>query len=86
MDAGMIEMRELLIELRLKIQHLSTSIDQSLSQTNAEHARLRQAFDDYVRLTNDRIYSLERNLWIAIGAVSIISYALPYIARLIGER
>jgi hypothetical protein len=82
MEPGMMEMREMLIELKLKLQHLSQTVDLALLQSTERTNKLEQQFLDYQRTNDAKVYALERNLWLAVGAASAITTALPYIIRL----
>lgn len=67
MEPEIREMRELLIELRLNLQHLTNRVDVSLGRTQDQIARI-----------EERLYNAERNIWIACGAVALLSSIFPY--------
>lgn len=68
MDNEIREMRELLIELRINLQHLNTRVDTTLNQLRDQVSRL-----------EERVHANERFHWIAVGAIGIISFIAPYI-------
>ena len=68
-DAAQItEIRELLIELRVTMQHLAQRVDTTFART-----------DDEIRLLKDRVAQVERQQWITVGIAIIITTLLPYL-------
>jgi hypothetical protein len=65
------EIRELLIELRVSMQHLVQRVDTTFART-----------DDEIRLLKDRVAQVERQQWIAVGIAIIITTFLPYFMEL----
>jgi hypothetical protein len=70
MDNEMREMRELLIELRLTLHHLTSRVDVALSRSEGQITRLEA-----------RLYAAERNIWIASGVVATVTTLLPYLVQ-----
>jgi len=66
------EIRELLIELRVSMQHLVQRVDTTFART-----------DDEIRLLKDRVAQVERQQWIAVGIAIIITTFLPYFIEII---
>lgn len=62
------EIRELLIELRVTMQHLAQRVDTTFART-----------DDEIRLLKDRVAQVERQQWIAVGIAIIVTTILPYL-------
>jgi hypothetical protein len=75
MDTEIREMRELLIELRLNLQHLTNRVDVSLGRTQDQISRI-----------EERLYTAERNIWIACGGIALLSTMLPYLLQWLKER
>jgi hypothetical protein len=70
MDSEIREMRELLIELRLNLQHLTNRVDVSLGRTQ-----------DQIQRIEERLYNAERNIWIACGGFALLTTLSPYILQ-----
>lgn len=62
------EIRELLIELRVSMQHLVQRVDTTFART-----------DDEIRLLKDRVAQVERQQWITVGIAIIVTTILPYL-------
>jgi hypothetical protein len=62
------EIRELLIELRVTMQHLAQRVDTTFART-----------DDEIRLLKDRVAQVERQQWITVGIAIIVTTILPYL-------
>lgn len=74
MDNEMREIRELLIELRVNVQHLNQRVDASLSQLKDQVSRL-----------EERVSAHDRQIWIAVGAAGLLSMLLPYLVDAIRQ-
>lgn len=62
------EIRELLIELRVTMQHLAQRVDSTFART-----------DDEIKAMKERISQVERQQWIAVGVMIVITTLLPYV-------
>lgn len=74
--------RDLLIELKITIEHLTKRVDESLVRTDDKIARLEKQVKEDMNEIEMRLRVLERYFWIAIGGLAIIQLALPYISKL----
>lgn len=75
--------RDLLIELKITIEHLTKRVDESLIRTDDKIARLEKQVKEDMNEIEMRLRVLERYFWIAIGGLAIIQLALPYISKLV---
>lgn len=75
--------RDLLIELKITIEHLTKRVDESLVRTDDKIARLEKQVKEDMNEIEMRLRVLERYFWIAIGGLAIIQLALPYISKLV---
>jgi len=66
------EMREMLVELRVTVQHLTRRVDELLTDNKAEISEIKT-----------KLYEVERKMWMIAGAVGVISALLPYVFKLI---
>ena len=74
MDNEIKDMRDMLIELRTDIKHLTAKFDDTLKNTLHRIDKL-----------EERIQLVERNMWYACGGIAILGLSLPYIFKLIQE-
>ena len=75
--------RDLLIELKITIEHLTKRVDESLVRTDDKIAQLEKQVKEDMNEIEMRLRVLERYFWIAIGGLAIIQLALPYISKLV---
>lgn len=68
------EMREMLVELRVTVQHLTKRVDELLNDNKAEISEIKT-----------KLYEVERKMWMIAGAVGIISALLPYIINVLSK-
>jgi hypothetical protein len=68
------EMREMLVELRVTVQHLTRRVDELLTDNKAEISEIKS-----------KLYEVERKMWVIAGAVGTISALLPYVFKMIIE-
>jgi len=66
------EMREMLVELRVTVQHLTRRVDELLTDNKAEISEIKA-----------KLYEVERKMWMIAGAVGVISALLPYAFKMI---
>ena len=66
------EMREMLVELRVTVQHLTRRVDELLTDNKAEISEIKT-----------KLYEVERKMWMIAGAVGVISGLLPYLIKLL---
>jgi hypothetical protein len=64
------EMREMLVELRVTVQHLTRRVDELLTDNKAEISDIK-----------NKLYEVERKMWMIAGATGAISALLPYLIR-----
>jgi hypothetical protein len=64
------EMREMLVELRVTVQHLTRRVDELLTDNKAEISEIK-----------NKLYEVERKMWMIAGATGAISALLPYLIR-----
>jgi len=68
------EMREMLVELRVTVQHLTKRVDELLNDNKAEISEIKT-----------KLYEVERKMWMIAGATGAISALLPYVFKMISE-
>jgi hypothetical protein len=66
------EMREMLVELRVTVQHLTKRVDALLADNKAEISEIKS-----------KLYDVERKMWMIAGAVGVISALLPYVIKML---
>ena len=66
------EMREMLVELRVTVQHLTRRVDELLTDNKAEISEIKS-----------KLYEVERKMWMIAGAVGVISALLPYLIKML---
>lgn len=65
-------MREMLVELRVTVQHLTKRVDALLADNKAEISEIKT-----------KLYEVERKMWMIAGAVGVISALLPYVIKML---
>jgi len=66
------EMREMLVELRVTVQHLTRRVDELLTDNKAEISDIK-----------NKLYEVERKMWMIAGATGAISALLPYLIKML---
>jgi len=74
MDNELKDMRDMLIELRTDMKHLTLKFDDTLKNTLQRVEKL-----------EERMYVVERNIWYACGAFAFLALILPYVFKLLQE-
>ena len=68
------EMREMLVELRVTVQHLTRRVDELLTDNKVE-----------INEIKTKLYEVERKMWMIAGATGTLSALLPYVFKMIME-
>lgn len=68
------ELREMFIRMEANINHLNTRFDGFISQSNSTLQR----YDEQMKYFDERLRSLEKNVWMGMGAIAIASWLISY--------
>jgi hypothetical protein len=80
------EMRDLLIELRITLQHMGDKLDTSLVDIRQRMAQTDKVFDVRTTKLEERVSSIEQRFWYFSGAVAIIAPIISYIVMKVIEQ
>ena len=80
------EMRDLLIELRITIQHMGDKLDTSLVDVRQRMAQTDKVFDIRTSKLEERVAMMEQRFWYFSGSVAIIAPVLSYIIMQVVEQ
>ncbi len=80
------EMRDLLIELRITLQHMGDKLDTSLVDVRQRMAQTDKVFDVRTSKLEERVSVMEQRFWYFSGSVAIIAPVLSYIIMKVVEQ